>query len=40
MENTIGLLADDTTLFLVVEQPERAASVINKDLSTVQTWAD
>ena len=35
----IRLFADDTTLYLIVENPEESARIINSDLEKISTWA-
>ncbi len=36
----IRLFADDTSLYLTVENPHAAARVMNSDLHQIQQWAD
>jgi hypothetical protein len=36
----IRLFADDTCLYIEVDDPEEAAQALNADLSNIQTWAD
>ena len=36
----IRLFADDTTLFIEVDDPQRAANSINADLAKIQSWAN
>ena len=40
IKSNIRLFADDTSLYLTVEDPNSAARVINADLGTIQEWAD
>ena len=35
----IRLFADDTSLFLIVEDPTTAAAILNEDLRKISTWA-
>ena len=35
----IRLFADDTSLFLIVEDPSAAAAILNEDLQKISTWA-
>ncbi len=35
----IRLFADDTSLSVVVENPEMAARTLNNDLETISAWA-
>ena len=34
------LFADDTSLYLIVEDPNETASILNNDLETIHNWAD
>ena len=36
----IRLFADDTSLYIVVDQPDQAAAIINSDLERMQNWAN
>jgi hypothetical protein len=36
----IRLFADDTCLYIEVDDPEQAADALNSDLANIQTWAD
>ena len=36
----IRLFADDTSLFIIVDDPETAAECLNADLSRISNWAD
>ena len=36
----IKLLADDTSLYLTVDDPITAGDIINSDLSSIEQWAD
>ena len=40
VKSNIRLFADDTTIFIEVENPETAAELLNKDLSAVSKWAE
>ena len=37
--SNIRLFADDTSLFIIVENPDTAAELINLDLEKIMTWA-
>ena len=34
------LFADDTSLYLIVEDPNETATILNNDLETIHKWAD
>ena len=36
---SIRLFADDTSLYIVVESPQSAATILNSDMSTISNWA-
>jgi len=36
----IKLFADDTSLYIEVEDPEQSAEIMNSDLQTIKSWAD
>ena len=36
----IRLFADDTCLFVEIDDPHEAATLINEDLGKIQSWAD
>ena len=40
VQSNIRLFADDTTLFITVDNPETAAGQLNRDLDSIKTWAD
>lgn len=40
INSTIRLFADDTSLYLIVDDPVRASITINNDLETIRSWAD
>ena len=40
IRSNIKLFADDTSLFIDVDDPQPAADIINEDLATVKRWAD
>ena len=40
ISSSIKLFADDTTLFIIVESPDLAASMLNSDLRKIHNWAD
>ena len=40
IDSSIKLFADDTTLYLIIEDPIRAANLMDNDLDKVQNWAD
>ena len=39
IETNIRLFADDTSLFIIVDTPERAAGSLNSDLQEINQWA-
>ena len=40
IQSNIHLLADDTSLYIIVETPNTAALTLNSDLGTIHHWAD
>ncbi len=36
----INLFADDTSLFMIVNSPDRTAAVLQSDIDTISRWAD
>ena len=40
IKSHIKLFADDTMIFTTVEDPVRAATILNKDLQTIQNWSE
>ena len=40
IRSNIKLFADDTSLFINVEDPVQSALVLNGDLLTIKRWAD
>ena len=40
IRSNIKLFADDTSLFINVEDPVQSALVLNDDLLTIKRWAD
>ncbi len=40
VEGTVRLFADDTTLYVTVDNPEQAAEVLNRDLTCISQWAE
>ena len=40
IQSNIRLFADDTTLFISVEDPDNAALQMNNDMETIKSWAD
>ena len=36
----VRLFADDTSLYLIVEDPNETATILNNDLETIYKWAD
>ncbi|MEW8186271.1 MAG: reverse transcriptase family protein, partial [Candidatus Thiodiazotropha endolucinida] len=38
--SSIRLFADDTSLYIVVDSPQTAASLLNNDLTTINKWAE
>lgn len=39
INSSIRLFADDTSLYIIVENPQNAAIVLNSDLDTISKWA-
>ena len=39
INSSIRLFADDTSLYIIVENPKTAAMIINSDLGKISTWA-
>ena len=39
IHSSIRLFADDTSLYIIVENPQTAALIINSDLGKISTWA-
>ena len=39
INSSIRLFADDTSLYIIVENPIQAATILNSDLSKIYTWA-
>ena len=40
INSNIRLFADDTTLYIIVENPQSAAIVLNADMQKIDSWAD
>ena len=40
IESDIRLFADDTSLSIIVESPEQAANLLNRDIAKIMNWAD
>ena len=40
IESNIRLFADDTSLYIIVEDPVTAANCLNADLEKISKWAD
>ena len=40
IHSTIRLFADDTSLYIIVEDPLRAAGQLNSDLAKIHLWAE
>jgi len=40
IDSSIRLFADDTALYVIVENPANAAAQLNKGLDTIHTWAE
>ena len=34
------LFADDTSLYLIVDDPNKTANILNNDLETIHKWAE
>ena len=39
IKSNIKLFADDTSLYLRIDDPDNCAAVLNRDLETINTWA-
>ena len=39
MHSCIRLFADDTSLYIIVNNPDNAAEILNADLETIHSWA-
>ena len=40
IDSTIRLFADDTSLYMIVDNPLHTAIPLNQDLAKISTWAD
>ena len=40
IDSNIRLFADDTSLYMVVDEPSSAAPIMNADLNRIMQWAD
>ena len=40
IDATINLFADDTSLYLIVDSPITCSNILNKDLETINSWAN
>lgn len=40
IRSCINLFADDTSLYIIVEQPDVAADLLQSDIQTISSWAD
>ena len=40
ISSNIRLFADDTTLYIIVDDPIRSACTLNNDMDRISTWAD
>ena len=40
IQSCVRLFADDTSLYIIVDNPISAAEMINTDLETIQRWAE
>ena len=40
IQSCVRLFADDTSLYIIVENPISAAEMINTDLETIHRWAE
>ena len=40
ISSNIRLFADDTSLYIIVENPERAANILQNDISKITAWAE
>ena len=39
INSSIRLFADDTSFYIIVQNPTQAATILNSDLSQIYTWA-
>ena len=39
IKSSIRIFADDTNLYIIVENPIQSATILNSDLSQIYTWA-
>ena len=39
IQSTIKLFADDTSLYLIIDDPNETADSLNNDLTTIHDWA-
>ena len=40
IQSCVRLFADDTSLYIIVDNPINAAGILNADLETIHLWAD
>ena len=40
IQSCIRLIADDTTLYIIVDLPDSAALILNNDLERISLWSD
>jgi hypothetical protein len=38
IQSTIKLFADDTSLYLIIDNPQTTADILNRDLDKIHTW--
>jgi hypothetical protein len=39
IQSTIKLFADDTSLYLIIDNPQTTADILNRDLDQIHTWS-
>ena len=39
IQSTIKLFADDTSLYLIIDNPQTTADILNRDLDKIHTWS-
>ena len=40
IRSNIKLFADDTTIYMIVDEADRAAEILNSDVEKIQQWSD
>ena len=39
IQSTIRLFVDDTSLYLIIDNPQTTADILNRDLDKMHTWS-